>query len=82
MDSTEIYGWNIWGKYAANFKIDKFVPYLTNDNGESYSNSYAYARDPTEEELKEFQQNWRLHLFNKRLKQNVEKWRNLNTLLL
>ena len=58
--SKGFYGYNIWGKFSANF-MQKFEPHHTTyENGESYSNCYVYARDPTEQELKQFRQQWRL----------------------
>ena len=58
---SQIYGYPIWGKYSAT--IEPFIPYIPNENGESWSNAYAYARDPSQEEIKQFRQNWRKEIF-------------------
>lgn len=59
---SQIYGYPIWGKYSA--QIEPFMPFQPEyGNGESWSNAYAYARDPSEEELKQFRQNWRKRIF-------------------
>ena len=60
---SEIYGCPIWGKYSAT--IDPFMPFIhvPDTNGESYSNAYAYARDPSEQELKRFRNLWRKRIF-------------------
>ena len=60
---SEIYGYRIWGKYSAT--INPFQPFISvrDTNGESYSNAYAYARDPSQEELKTFRNNWRKKIF-------------------
>ena len=60
---SQIYGYPIWGKYSAS--IEPFQPFIhvQGTNGESYSNAYAYARDPSEEELKTFRNNWRKRIF-------------------
>lgn len=54
------YGYEIWGKFTANFK-QSFQPFtIASEGRETYSNCYVYARDPTEQELKQFRQQWRL----------------------
>ena len=59
---SQIYGYPIWGKQSAH--MSPFMPYEPYDaSGESYSNAYTYARDPSEEELKQFRQNWRKKIF-------------------
>jgi hypothetical protein len=60
-DSSPLYGCNVWGKFSACYH--PFSPFVKDKNGESYSNSYSYARDPTEEEIKTFKQNWRKTIF-------------------
>lgn len=64
---SKIFGYPIWGKYSA--AIEPFIPFQPmpfqpeNGNGESWSNAYAYARDPSEEEIKTFRNNWRKRIF-------------------
>ena len=60
------FGYKIWGKFSANFKT-QFLPYAVENNiQETYSNCYVYARDPTEEELKMFKNNWRIKKYLER----------------
>lgn len=61
-----IYGYEIYGKFSA--QINPFIPYVRNRNGETYSNTYMYARDATEEEIKQFRQNWRLAIYKNKIK--------------
>jgi hypothetical protein len=61
-----IYGYDIYGKFSA--QINPFIPYVKDDNGETYSNSYMFARDATEEEIKQFRQNWRLAIYKKKIR--------------
>ena len=61
-----IYGYVIYGKFSA--QINPFIPYVKDDNGETYSNSYMFARDATEEEIKQFRQNWRLAIYKNKIK--------------
>ena len=61
-----IYGYEIYGKFSA--QINPFIPYVRDRNGDTYSNSYMYARDATEEEIKQFRQNWRLAIFKNKIK--------------
>jgi hypothetical protein len=62
-----IYGYEIYGKFSA--QMNPFTPYAwKNDNGETYSNAYMYARDATEEEIKQFRQNWRLAIYKNKIK--------------
>lgn len=63
---SDIYGYEIYGKFSA--QMNPFTPYLKNDNGETYSNTYMYARDATEEEIKQFRQNWRLAIYKNKIK--------------
>ena len=60
---SKIYGYPIWGKYSAT--INPFLPFkpARDTDGESYSNAYAYARDPSEQELKRFRNLWRKRIF-------------------
>ena len=60
---SQLYGYPIWGKYSAT--VDPFLPFVASDTntGESYSNAYAYARDPSEQEIKQFRNNWRKRIF-------------------
>lgn len=62
-NDTELYGWAICGKYAAT--LDPFMPYMVDKNGETYSNIIKYARDPTQEEIKEFKNYWRKIIYQK-----------------
>lgn len=62
-ESSELIGWKICGKYAAT--LDPFMPYMEDDNGETYSNIIRYARDPTQEEIKEFKNCWRKLIYQK-----------------
>lgn len=64
-NSSPFYGCVIWGKFSACYY--PFSPFLKDKNGESYSNSYSYARDPTEEEIKIFKQNWRKTIFRNKI---------------
>ena len=62
-----IYGYEIYGKLSA--QMNPFIPYAwKNDNGETYSNAYMFARDATEEEIKQFRQNWRLAIYKNKIK--------------
>lgn len=61
-----IYGYEIYGKFSA--QMNPFIPYVKDDNGETYSNSYMFARDATEEEIKQFRQNWRLAIYKNKIK--------------
>jgi len=63
---SELYGYAIWGKYGAN--INPFRPFAWDINKESYSNCYMYARDPTEQEIKAYKQEWRKIFFNHKIK--------------
>ena len=61
--NSEFFGYNIWGKFSASPK----KPFVRYSNGEeTWSNVYLYARDPTEQEIKQFKQMWREYLFIKR----------------
>lgn len=62
-ESSELLGWKIYGKYAA--RLDPFMPYMRDKNGETYSNIIRYARDPTQEEIKEFKNCWRKLIYQK-----------------
>ena len=63
-ESSELLGWKIFGKYTAT--LDPFLPYVaTAKNGETYTNMIRYARDPTQEEIKEFKNNWRKIIYRK-----------------
>jgi len=62
-ESSELIGWKICGKYAAIF--GPFMPYMEDENGESYTNIIRYARDPTQEEIKEFKNCWRKLIYQK-----------------
>ena len=62
-ESSELLGWKICGKYAA--ALDPFMPYMKDDNGETYSNIIRYARDPTQEEIKEFKNCWRKLIYQR-----------------
>lgn len=62
-ESSELLGWKIYGKYAAT--LDPFMPYVKDKNGETYSNIIRYARDPTQEEIKEFKNCWRKLIYQK-----------------
>ena len=62
-----IYGYEIYGKLSA--QMNPFMPYYVRDgNSETYSNAYMYARDATEEEIKQFRQNWRLAIYKNKIK--------------
>lgn len=61
-----IYGYEIHGKFSA--QINPFTPYVRDGNSETYSNSYMFARDATEEEIKQFRQNWRLAIYKNKIK--------------
>jgi hypothetical protein len=63
---SDIYGYEIYGKFSA--QIYPFIPYVKDKNGETFSNTYMYARDATEEEIKQFRQNWRLAIFKNKIK--------------
>lgn len=63
---SDIYGYEIYGKFSA--QIYPFIPYVKDKNGETYSNYYMYARDATEEEIKQFRQNWRLAIYKYKIK--------------
>lgn len=65
-EKSQFYGLNIWGKYSA--KINPFKPFAWDVNKESYSNCYMYARDPTEQEIKAYKQEWRKMFFNHKIK--------------
>ena len=60
-----IYGYRIYGKLSA--QINPFIPYVKDDNGETCS-TYMFARDATEEEIKQFRQNWRLAIYKNKIK--------------
>ena len=60
-----IYGYKIYGKLSA--QINPFMPYVKDDNGETCS-SYMFARDATEDEIKQFRQNWRLAIYKNKIK--------------
>ena len=62
-ESSELRGLAIHGKYAA--ELDPFMPYAKDKNGESYINIVRYARDPTQEEIKEFKNCWRKIIYQK-----------------
>jgi len=62
-ESSELLGWKICGKYAAT--LDPFMPYVQDTNGETYTNMIRYARDPTQEEIKEFKNCWRKLIYQK-----------------
>lgn len=62
-NNTELYGWAICGKYAA--ELEPFMPYQQDINGETYTNIVSYARDPTQEEIKEFKNYWRKLIYPK-----------------
>lgn len=62
-ESSELLGWKIYGKYAA--RLDPFMPYVQDINGETYTNVIRYARDPTQEEIKEFKNYWRKLIYKK-----------------
>jgi hypothetical protein len=62
-ESSELLGWKIYGKYAAT--LDPFMPYLRSKNDETYTNMIRYARDPTQEEIKEFKNGWRKLIYKK-----------------
>ena len=62
-ESSELLGWRIYGKYAA--RLDPFMPYVQDKNGETYTNMIRYARDPTQEEIKEFKNCWRKLIYQK-----------------
>lgn len=64
-DSSPFYGCNVWGKFSA--CCHPFSPFVKDKNGESHSSSYSYARDPTEEEIKIFKQNWRKTIFRDKI---------------
>ena len=61
-----IYGYEIYGKFSA--QMNPFIPYLKDDNDETYSNDNMFARDATEEEIKQFRQNWRLAIYKNKIK--------------
>jgi hypothetical protein len=63
---SDIYGYEIYGKFSA--QIYPFIPYVKDKNGETFSNTYMYARDATEEEIKQFRQNWRLAIYKNKIK--------------
>ena len=50
---SDIYGYEIYGKFSA--QMNPFIPYVKDNNGETYSNSYMFARDATEEEVAQYQ---------------------------
>ena len=62
---SDIYGYEIYGKFSA--QINPFIPYVKDDNGETCS-TYMFARDATEEEIKQFRQNWRLAIYKNKIK--------------
>ncbi len=64
LNKNGILGYKIWGKFSANFKI-KFQPFSSNGK-ETYSTCYKYARTPTEQELKQFKNYWRLKRYYER----------------
>ena len=63
---SDIYGYEIYGKFSA--QMNPFTPYVIDKNGNTYSNVYMYARDATEEEIKQFRQNWRLAIYKKKIR--------------
>lgn len=63
---SDIYGYEIYGKFSA--QMNPFIPYVKDKNGETFSNTYMYARDATEEEIKQFRQNWRLAIYKNKIK--------------
>ena len=63
---SDIYGYKIYGKFSA--QMNPFIPYVKDKNGETFSNTYMYARDATEEEIKQFRQNWRLAIYKNKIK--------------
>ena len=62
-ESSELLGWKIYGKYAAT--LNPFMPYVKDKNCETYTNIIRYARDPTQEEIKEFKNCWRKLIYQK-----------------
>lgn len=62
-NNSELYGWAICGKYAA--ELEPFMPYQQDKNGETYTNIVSYARDPTQKEIKEFKNYWRKIIYHK-----------------
>jgi hypothetical protein len=62
-ESSELLGWKIYGKYAA--KLNPFIPYMADKNCESYAIFIRYARDPTQEEIKEYKNYWRKLIYQK-----------------
>ena len=65
---SQIFGYNIYGKFSA--QMNPFMPFL--GGKETYSNSFMYARDPTEKEIKKFMQNWRIYLYHIKIKDDFE----------
>lgn len=63
LNKTELYGLAVYGKYAA--ALDPFMPYAQDKNSETYTNVVSYARDPTQEEIKEFKNYWRKLIYPK-----------------
>ena len=62
-ESSKLLGWKIYGKYAAT--LDPFIPYMRAKTDETYTNFIRYARDPTQEEMKEFKNCWRKLIYQK-----------------
>ena len=63
---TRLRNLQIEGKLSG--KMHPFVPYARDINGATFSNTYMYARDPTEQEIKTFMQPWRLYIYNTKIK--------------
>lgn len=63
---SNIFGYKICGKLSA--QMNPFIPFVTEEDGTTHSNSYMYARDATEEEIKEFMQHWRLAIYKNKIK--------------
>jgi len=61
-ENSELMWYEICGKYTA--ILDPFMPYMKNKNGEITS-IIRYARDPTQEEIKEFKNYWRKLIYKK-----------------
>lgn len=65
-EKSPIFGYEIEGKLSG--KMHPFMPYARDINGTTFSNTYMYVRDPTEQEIKEFMQHWRLYIYNTKIK--------------
>ena len=70
-ESSELLGWKICGKYAAT--LDPFMPYVQDKNGETYTNVIRYARDPTQEEIKEFKNCWRKLIYQRYYRKQFDR---------